>query len=195
MKWLLISIHFLRKYPTGPNKEYIFNVSERHSQDQIWDMVKRIWALKETKIAWPNDLGKDDIWIMSVDGTHCWISKPGHPVWSQDSEYFSHKLNKAGMNYELGLSLTSQNLIWMNGPFKAGTNNVSIFQDKGLKQQLDMLGKKAIGDAGYYGHKKQCSTPNANNSAQVKKFKSRALKSHESFNGMTKVFELLSSCF
>ena len=31
LKWLLISIHFLRKYPTGPDKEYIFNLSERHS--------------------------------------------------------------------------------------------------------------------------------------------------------------------
>ena len=58
-----------------------------------------------------------------------------------------------------------------------------------------MLGKKAIGDAGYYGHQKQCSTPNANDSAQVKKFKWRALKRHESFNGMTKVFESLSSRF
>ena len=192
LKWLLISFHFLRKYPTEKDREYIFNVSERHSRTKIWDTLRRIQALKAKKITWPNDVGGDDIWIMSVDGTHCWIAEPGHPIWSQNSEYFSHKFNKAGINYELGIALSSQNLIWMNGPYKAGTNDVSIFKDKGLKDCLLLLGKKAIGDAGYNGHQQCCSTPNPNDTDEVKKFKSRALKRHESFNGMTKVFQSIS---
>ena len=31
LKWFLISFHFLRKYPTDMKREYIFNVSMRHS--------------------------------------------------------------------------------------------------------------------------------------------------------------------
>ena len=195
LKWFLISLHFLKKYPTDRDKEYIFNVSERYSRDMIWRMLKKIRGLKADKITWPNDLGRDDIWIMSVDGTHCSIAEPGHPEWSQDSEYYSHKYNKAGINYELGISLTSQKLIWMNGPYKAGTNDVTIFREKGLKQRLEILGKKAIGDSGYNGHQACCVTPNKNDSEQVKKFKSRALKRHESFNGMTKRFQSLSNRF
>ena len=194
LKWFLISFHFLKKYPTDRDKEYIFNVSERYSRDRIWDMLKRIRGMKADKITWPDDLGRDDIWIMSVDGTHCCIAEPRHPEWSQDREYYSHKYNKAGINYELGISLASQKLIWMNGPYKAGTNDVTVFKKK-LRRRLEMLGKKAIGDSGYNGHQAFCVTPNKNDSDEVKKFKSRALKRHESFNGMTKTFQSLSGRF
>lgn len=195
LKWFLISFYFLKKYPTEKDREYIFKVSEKYSRTMIWKMVENIRALKEIKITWPDDLASDDIWIMSVDGTHCWIAEPGHPEFSQDSSYYSHKFNKAGINYELGIALASQKLIWMNGPFKAGMNDVSIFRNEGLKDRLSVLQKKAIGDAGYNGHQEQCVTPNPNDSVRVKKFKSRALKRHETFNGMTKAFDALSGRF
>ena len=56
-------------------------------------------------------------------------------------------------------------------------------------------GKKAIGDGIYQGHESTISSPNHHDSFGVKKFKSRALKSHEDFNGMTKTFKILSSKF
>jgi hypothetical protein len=37
----------------------------------------------------------------------------------------------------------------MNGPFKAGTNNVTIFSKKGPKQKPQEAGKRGIGDEGY----------------------------------------------
>ena len=195
LKWFLISFHFLRKYPTEKDRSLIFNVSERYSRDLIWTMLRRVQALKAKKITWPDDLGGSDSWIMTVDGTHCWIAEPKHKTWSQDSDYYSHKYNKAGIDYELGISLNSQKLVWMNGPFKAGKNDKFIFKHKGLKDRLHQLGKKAIGDSGYVGYRQHCSTPNPSDSATVKKFKSRALLRQESFNGMTKVFESLSGRF
>jgi hypothetical protein len=137
----------------------------------------------------------DDIWILTVDGTHCWIHKPKHPTWSQDSKYYSHKYAKAGIEYELGISLTENRLIWMNGPFPASTNDVTIFSKKGLKALLKRLGKRGLGDGGYGGHTDQLSTPNANDSKEVSRFKSRGLKRHEQFNGYTKAFGCLSGCF
>jgi hypothetical protein len=83
----------------------------------------------------------------------------------------------------------------MNGPFKAGLNDITIFTNEGLKEKLRATGKKAIGDGGYSGHSQQISTPNSHDSKQVKKFKSRALKRQEKFNGMTKNFDCLSGRF
>ena len=42
------------------------------------------------------------------------------------------KFNKAGVNYELGISISESRLVWMNGPFKAGTNDAMVFNTKGL---------------------------------------------------------------
>jgi hypothetical protein len=143
---------------------------------------------------WPDDWG-EDIWIITVDGTHCWVKEPSHPEWSQDREYYSHKFNKAGVNYELGIAISTSRLVWMNGPFKAGKSDNKIFRDFGLKDLLERIGKKAIGDKGYNGHRNVCSTFNAHDSRNVKKFKSRALKRHENFNNMTKRFSCLSGRF
>jgi hypothetical protein len=72
--------------------------------------VEKFEHSRRTKIVFPEDFG-DDIWILTVDGTHCWIEEPKHPTWSQDSKYYSHKYAKSGMNYELAISLTESKLI------------------------------------------------------------------------------------
>ena len=194
-KWFLRTVLYLRKYPTEDDFERNLNINIHHGRDKIWDMVRRIQLLQFIKITWPDDLGGNNIWIMSVDGTHCWIAEPGHPNFSQDSEYYSHKFNKAGINYELGIALATGKLIWMNGPFKAGRNDLNIFTGEGLEERLRILGKKSLGDGGYAGHHKTVSSPNAHDSYQVKRFKSRGLKRQEDFNGMTKVFKILSGRF
>jgi hypothetical protein len=47
----------------------------------------------------------------------------------------------------------------------------------------------------YNGHPKEVSTYNAHDPRGVRKFKSRALKRHENFNGMTKRFGCLKGRF
>jgi hypothetical protein len=84
----------------------------------------------------------------------------------------------------------------MNGGFKAGTNDVQIFTSEGgLKEKLEQLGKRGMGDGGYQGHEARCSTPNSIDSRAVSKFKSRALKRQEKFNGFTKRYDCLSGRF
>jgi hypothetical protein len=196
LKWYLIALHFLRKYPTEDEREATFDVSKSYGAQKQWEYVEKIQAMKAEKIVWDETFyNNHDDWIISVDGTHCWINEPTHPVWSQDTSYYSHKYNKAGLNYELGISLSTNRLVWMNGPFPAGSNDISIFSNKGLEHKLQQLQKKAIGDAGYNGHYETVSTPNAIDSYGVKLFKSRALKRHETFNGHTKVFDCLNGRF
>ena len=193
-KMFLMALHTLKKYPTDDERMGPWDVSRDEGRDQTWYFLERIQALKAQVIVWPDDWG-EDIWIITVDGTHCWIKEPSHPDWSQDREYYSHKFNKAGINYELGIAISTSRLVWMNGPFKAGKSDNKIFRDFGLKDLLESIGKKAIGDKGYNGHRNVCSTFNAHDSRNVKKFKSRALKRHENFNNMTKRFECLRGRF
>jgi DDE superfamily endonuclease len=196
LKWFLIALNFLRKYPTEDEREATFDVSKPYGAQKQWEYVEKIQAMKAEKIVWDDSFyAEEEDWIITVDGTHCWINEPTHPIWSQDTSYYSHKFNKAGLNYELGIALSTSRLVWMNGPFPAGTNDISIFSNKGLEHKLQELQKKAIGDLGYSGHPGTISTPNAIDSYGVNLFKSRALKRHETFNGHTKVFECLNGRF
>jgi hypothetical protein len=142
--------------------------------------------------------------VVSVDGTHCWIAEPQHsewspqhPEWSQDRKYYSHKYNKAGISYELAIDIARSRLVWMNGPFRAGTNDAKIFSKHGLMEKLLGIGKKGLGDKGYSGKKyrRVMSTFNAHDDYCVKKFKSRALKRHENFSGMIKRFQSMDGRF
>lgn len=186
---LLMAMHFLKRYPTELEREAIFDVSASWGRDNAWYYLERVQALKAEKIIWPADNFGDDIWVLTVDGIHSWTSEPGHPEWSQDRTFYSHKHGKAGLDYELGISIATQHLVWMNGPFRAGLNDKAVFaQPGGLKAKLRAMGKKGIGDNGYTGHHEQVSTPNSHDSKEVALFKSRALKRHEKFNGLIKNF-------
>jgi len=193
-KYFLMAMNFLKVYDTEVRNEGPWKISRMHARKWNLYYVNKLQALKAMKIVWPRDWG-NDIWIITVDGTHCCINKPNHPEWSQDKEYYSQKYNKAGLDYELGIAIASSRLVWMNGPFKAGTNGVSIFRTHGLKEKLQSIGKKGIGDKGYNGHPNEISTFNAHDSVAVKKFKSRALHRHKTFNNMTKRFDILSGRF
>ena len=93
------------------------------------------------------------------------------------------------------VSRCKNKLVWMNGPFRAGQSDNSIFKKKGLKAKLVSIGKRGIGDGNYTGSPHVMSSPNNHDSAAVKMFKSRALKRHEKFNGMIKHFDCLIGRF
>lgn len=133
--------------------------------------------------------------VCTVDGVHCCIEEPKHPTLSRDKSYYSHKSNSAALNYELGISIYESKLVWINGPFPAGTHDVAVYQQENGLQSKIPLGKKVIGDEGYRGQSKTISTYNPNNPNEVKKFKSRARARHETFNRKIKTFQILNDCF
>ena len=85
--------------------------------------------------------------ILSVDGVHCPINEPRK---KPNAKWFSHKFNKPGLAYEIAVSVYSSDVVWVQGPFPAGTSDLSIFKrlGKGLKHKLP-LGTKAIADRAY----------------------------------------------
>lgn len=191
----LMALHHLKRYPTELEREPLFDIDPSEGRFWVWFYVGKIRGLKALKITWPSNGFGNDIWAVTVDGVDCWIAEPTHPVWSQDKDYYSHKYNKAGLRYELGISISDSRLVWMNGPFKAGASDKAIFNYHGLKDKLEENGKMAIADGGYSGHPDVLSTPNYHDSPGVKLFKSRALKRHEHFNGIIKTFDCLTGRF
>jgi len=133
----------------------------------------------------------DTIFIISVDGTHCRINEPRK---NPSSQWYSHKFHKPGVTYELGIDIRSSKLVWINGPFPAGQNDLQVFRKEGgLKSQIPD-GKKAIADSGYAGEPK-LSIQNPHDTSLVKNYKNRARARHESFNGRIKSFKILDERF
>ncbi|MEL7338942.1 MAG: hypothetical protein AAGM67_00545, partial [Bacteroidota bacterium] len=125
--FFLMALNHIRKYPTEDDLEADFKLSAKTCRKWLRYYLQKIQALKEVKITWPDvNFWGNDVWIVTVDGTHCWINEPVHPEWSQDRHYYSHKFAKAGLCYELGICIANSRLVWMNGPFKAGVNDAKI---------------------------------------------------------------------
>ena len=97
----------------------------------------------------------DDIWIMTVDmvltvGSTNRNTTNGHKT----DNILLPQICKSWdqLHYELGISISTSRLIWMNRPFKAGQNDGKIFRDFGLRDKLSSIQKKAIGERGYTGY-------------------------------------------
>jgi hypothetical protein len=80
IEYFLMAMHHLKRYPTEVEREGMFDISSKWGRDKVWYYVEKIQALKAQKIVWPDDNFGDDIWVLTVDGTHCWLREPQHPV-------------------------------------------------------------------------------------------------------------------
>lgn len=189
------TLHFMYRYPTETERENIWNKCANNIRDACWFYIDKIRNLKHMKITWPK-FKASDIWVMTVDGTHLVTLEPGDSDVPKDPSYFSFKHHSAGYNYEVGVHLFESKCIHLSGPHKAGTyNDAKVFKEKGLRNKLAALGKKAIGDEGYRGFPGQISSANSLDSDEVKEFKARARQRHEIYNGKLKVFDILSERF
>lgn len=122
---------------------------------------------------------------VSVDCTDCPIKEPA-PF---DRGLFSHKFRGAGFRYELALSLHSDNIVSVIGPFPCGRMpDVTIARQGGLLDKLEN-GESFIADSGYRG---------LNNIARTNHndpFESRARARQEVLNSKFKKFKILDEPF
>jgi hypothetical protein len=196
----------LYHYPTLKLLARFFEVSVALAKGEVlWNWIEKMQGLKAIKIVWQerwND-PESETFIITVDGVHCTINEPNHPEYSKNKKYYSHKNHTSGFNYELALSVQEQKLVWMNGPFPAGRNDVGIFREtEGLKEKILACapGKKAIADQGYRGKDLvgaglPVATSCSLDSIALRTFKGRMKARHESFNGRIKNFFCLSHTF
>ena len=189
------ALHFMYRYPTETERESTWNKCANTIRLACWYYIDKIRHLKHHKIVFPR-FNDDDVWIMTVDGTHLVTLEPGDSDVPKDPAYFSFKHHAAGFNCEVGVHLFESKCIWLSGPHKAGTHNdAKMFREKGLMAKPQELSKKAVGDEGHRGFPNEMSTANALDSDAVKEFKARARQRHEIHNSKLKVFGILSERF
>jgi hypothetical protein len=139
-----------------------------------------------------------EIVILTVDGTMCPFHEvKTHPTKTRDPMYYSYKHGRAGLTYEVGMSIFEEKCVWINGPFPGGkTNDKGIFNSK-LKSKIPE-GKRVLGDSGYECKKDEVNiitVKRVQDSPAVRKFKRRALSRHEKFNSRLKTFACLNTVF
>lgn len=127
--------------------------------------------------------------LITIDGTDFLIYEP--TPWS--AKWFSHKLNHAGLRYEVGVCIQTGWIVWINGPYPAGDwPDLNIARD-GV---CDALAPDEIflADGTYADGHGWCDTPTGQENAdQWMKGKARAR--HEDINSLLKQFNVLHNCF
>lgn len=188
----LYAILYFKTYPTEEQLSGHWGYCEIIVRKWAWFFLEKIAALKYVKIVWPDHW--DTIFIISVDGVHCRYHEEKHPTLSKDPKLFSHKFHGPGLAYELALDLWSNQLVWVIGPFKAGSSDKQIFKLE-LKKKIP-AGKKLVTDGGYASKTMpECATPNANDPEPLRVFKARAKMRQESFHSRVKKFDCLNEPF
>lgn len=123
-----------------------------------------------------------------MDGTHVLIEEMYLADGSIDPRYFSHKYNHPGLSYEIALSIFSDQIVWVNGPFPAGMSDLKIFKEQGLSALLIAGKEKAVADGGYTHF---AVSQRGNGCHEWKHAKNRYRARQESVNSRIKVFRCL----
>ena len=105
--------------------------------------------------------------------------------------YFSFKFNGPGLKYEVGLSINTGRIVWVNGGIPCGlANDLSLARSKFVKKLLP--GEKAIADKGYKDKKFFVTPDLVRNDIDFQKMvRSR----HENINFRLKTFKVISTKF
>jgi DDE superfamily endonuclease len=126
---------------------------------------------------------------MTIDGTDFQIQEP-IPF---SNKWYSHKFGGPALRYELGVAISTGDIVWFNGPFPAGRfNDLRIFRHS-LKGYLDP-GEKVVADRGYLGDP-QIYTPDYPRNSAHKLTMRRARARHESVNRNLKKWKSLKHVF
>jgi hypothetical protein len=83
-----------------------------------------------------------------LDVTECEIQSPTLYEW----EYYSSKSKTHTLKYEVGISMKTHKIVWINGPYKGSIHDLSIARDKVYSQMK--IEEKALCDKGYIGGEK-----------------------------------------
>lgn len=127
---LLWALFFLKCYSSEEtNAASVGGVDEKTFRKHAWFNVRGLAFLSDVVVRWENrylgDTGERA--LITVDGTDCPIQEPFPWRDGVNCKFFSHKFNGAGLKYEIGVSIKSGDIVWYNGPFPAGMNDLQVF--------------------------------------------------------------------
>ena len=183
------TLFFLKTYETEGRMHSRFKADEKTIRNACKKFYKAIACLYDDFIVFPDDPDPNDprpMLLISVDGTDFRIQEPG----KFDSKWFSHKLKKAALRYELALDMHGH-IVHTSPPYKAGTPDINIFRDE-LKGKLPP-NRYAVADDGYKDEK--CLRKSDTDSNKVYEFLNRKSGRHETINSRYKSFGILGQTY
>ena len=65
--------------------------------------------------------------LVTIDGTDLKAQK------RYDKRFFSHKFKSGGLRYEVGVCIVTGHIVWINGPFRCSTNDITIVRQCALQ--------------------------------------------------------------
>ena len=109
--------------------------------------------------------------------------------------WWSHKFKKPAVRYEVCVSIQSGDIVWVNGPWRAGRYpDISIFREGGLKDLLEASDERAKADLGYCGEPLRIDLPLEGTEDMILA-KKRARMRHETCNKRFKNWACMDTNF
>lgn len=180
-----------------------FGICIRYIRSEtFWKWIRKIAAMKAIKIVWDPRFNNPDyqIYILSMDGVDFTVTEKPNDRLNIDPGMYSYKSNSAGLRYLIGLSLWDSKAVFIDGPYKPGERvDLSIWRNNLKNLMANCPGKMGIGDSGF-----QTSEPDERgmiavkrtiDTAALKRFKSRILARHETYNKRLKDYKILADVF
>lgn len=140
-----------------------------------------------------NDIGNDC--LVSVDGVDCLYKTRKKADGKPDKSFYANKFKKSGMRYEVAVSIRSEHIVNIEGPYKPGMyNDLQIFRF-GLRGMLE-AGERVEGDLGYEADAPEyVKVPGELAGNHQKYMRKRLRKRHETVNRRIKVFKAVDTVF
>ena len=210
LRQLLLAYYEIWSYPKNRRiiQLHFFPIGEKNTYGKnLWKWVGRVAELLPLKIRWLERFEDPNAekFIVSIDGVDFRKNENRkHPTEPMDRQEMSHKFKHAAYKWEVAVALYSNHIVWVNGPFKGGENDLTILrngQPDGSGNILDLIpeGKWAMTDRGYrtdvpeemskIGYKRD------DDPVQLKRYKGRGTSRGETINARIKEFESMSKTF
>lgn len=120
--------------------------------------------------------------LVTIDGTDMPVEL------SFNEAFFSVKFKHSGFKYEVGVCIKTGYIVWINGPFRCGQNDLNVARIA-LIGALDH-GESAVADGGYRGEDHAIRTP-LEGSEIERRMQATARSRHETVNERLKIFNVL----
>ncbi|KAI0563114.1 DDE superfamily endonuclease [Gracilaria domingensis] len=186
-KHLLWALLLLKLYNTEHKNAILCGVDEKTFRKWSLYVVQRIASIQ--RIVFYNRLNPHPFLnrFMSIDGVDVRIKEP-KPF---SKEWFSYKFPAAGLRYEIGIALATDEIVWINGPFSCGTNTDQSILTSKLNNML-LENEFVLTDTGYQSS--ACLTPD-NVPDSVTEIHCRYRARHEKLHSRMKQFSCLQHRF
>ena len=131
LRMLLIANHYLWTYPRSSKLLEMHFSPIRESEtygNGLWRWIEKIASLMPSRIHWFDELDDPESqpFVVTVDGIDCKINeiRNQHPQCNFDPQLHSHKFKSAAWKCEMAVAIHSDNIVWVNGPWKGQWKSV-----------------------------------------------------------------------